>query len=232
MTWRPVASTDALGDDDLQMALYACYELHYQGLPGVDDRWEWEPSLLAQRAELELVFEQRLCEDLPPVPTASEEVVPILWAMTEGHGRSLSGWAEQHGTLAHARELAIHRSAYQLKEADPHTWAIPRIAGPAKAALVKIQSDEYGNGDPSAVHAHLFADSMTALGLDPTYGAYVDLLPAATLATTNLISLLGLHRLLRGALVGHLAGFEMNSVGPLLVVAGPAGHRAPRSAVL
>jgi hypothetical protein len=36
-----------------------------------------------------------------------------------------------------------------------------------------------------------------------------------TLATTNLISLFGLHRRLRGCLVGHLANFEMNSVGPM-----------------
>ena len=27
-----------------------CYELHYRGLPGVDERWEWAPSLLALRA--------------------------------------------------------------------------------------------------------------------------------------------------------------------------------------
>ena len=65
------------------------------------------------------------------------------------------------------------------------------------------------------MHSSLFADAMTALGLDPTYGAYLDRLPAVTLATTNLISMFGLHRRLRGALVGHLASFEMNSVGPM-----------------
>jgi hypothetical protein len=61
----------------------------------------------------------------------------------------------------------------------------------------------------------LFADAMAALDLDATYGAYLDRLPGVTLATTNLISLFGLHRRLRGALVGHLAAFEMNSVGPM-----------------
>ena len=29
--------------EDLQLALYCCYELHYRGFEGVDDRWEWEP---------------------------------------------------------------------------------------------------------------------------------------------------------------------------------------------
>ena len=55
---------------------------------------------------------------------------------------------------------------------------------------------------------------MLAADLDGTYGAYVDLLPGTTLATVNLISLFGLHRRLRGALVGHLAVFEMTSSLP------------------
>jgi hypothetical protein len=37
----------------------------------------------------------------------------------------------------------------------------------------------------------------------------------STLATDNLVSLLGLHRQWRGALVGHLAAFEMTSVIPM-----------------
>jgi hypothetical protein len=109
----------------------------------------------------------------------------------------------------------VHRSAYQLKEADPHTWAIPRLFGDAKAALVRLQADEYGNGITRAMHAELFAETMAGMGLDATYGAYVDCLPGSTLATVNLISLFGLHRALRGALVGHLTIFEMCSVVPM-----------------
>jgi hypothetical protein len=40
-------------------------------------------------------------------------------------------------------------------------------------------------------------------------------LPAATLATGNLVTMFGLHRRWRGAAVGHLALFEMTSVGPM-----------------
>ena len=57
------AGADPLGDDDLQLALYLCYELHYHGLPGVADEWEWEPTLLALRRELEAVAAR-----LPGVP--------------------------------------------------------------------------------------------------------------------------------------------------------------------
>ena len=64
------------------------------------------------------------------------------------------------------------------------------------------------------MHARLFADAMDALGLDATYGAYLDRIPGVTLATVNLMSLFGLHRRLRGAIVGHLALFEMTSSIP------------------
>jgi hypothetical protein len=55
---------------------------------------------------------------------------------------------------------------------------------------------------------------MRAVGLDPTYGAYIDLIPGVTLATVNQMSLFGLHRRWRGAIAGHLALFEMTSSIP------------------
>jgi hypothetical protein len=123
-------------------------------------------------------------------------------------------FVEARATEEQLLEFLVHRSAYQLKEADPHSWAIPRLYGPPKAALVEVQADEYGGGRPERIHAQLFADSMQALGLDDRYGAYLDFLPAPTLATVNLMSLFGLHRRLRGAICGHLALFEMTSSLP------------------
>ena len=127
----------------------------------------------------------------------------------------MSAYMEQHGTLSEMREFAVHRSAYQLKEADPHTWTIPRLEGSTKAALIRIQADEYGYGATHRMHQQLFVETMRALGLDPTYGAYLDALPGTTLATVNLITLFGLHRRWRGALVGNLAVYEMTSVVPM-----------------
>jgi hypothetical protein len=101
-----------------------------------------------------------------------------------------------------------------LKEADPHSWVIPRLEGAAKTTVMEIQYDEYGSGDPGWMHSELFRGTMVAAGLDGSYGAYVDRLPGLTLATVNLISLFGLHRRWRGALVGHLAAFEMTSSLP------------------
>jgi hypothetical protein len=203
-------------DDDLQLALYVLYELHYATVTGVDERWEWNPSLLAARAVLEEVFEQALAAAAgEPEYDGYEDVgTELQRLLAQDDGPSLSRYLEVQGTLAQMLEHVVHRSAYQLKEADPHSWAIPRLAGPAKAALLEIQFDEYGEGRSERMHSNLFADAMAGLGLDPSYGAYVPVLPGITLATVNAMSCFGLHRRRRGAIVGHLAAFEMSSSIP------------------
>lgn len=211
---RPHAPLD---DEDLQLALYCCYELHYGGLPSVDDRWEWDPGLLELRAALEAIFEQALLDQIgaPADTAAPEEMDLALRAIADADDApSLSKFVEHRASIEQVHEFLIHRSAYQLKEADPHSWALPRLSGPPKAALVEIQADEYGGGRPERIHATMFAHSMEALGLDSEPGAYLDAIPGATLATVNLMSFLGLHRRWRGAIVGHLALFEMTSSIP------------------
>jgi hypothetical protein len=211
-----VTSADPIGDEDLQLALYLCYELHYSEIAGVDPAWEWDPGLLAFRAELERPFEAavRACVPLPGEGELVDVGSALAQIVAADDGPSLSRWVETQASAEQVRELLIHRSAYQLKEADPHSWAIPRLAGAPKAALVEVQADEYGGGRADRIHAVLFAKAMAALDLDAAYGAYVVRLPAVTLATVNLMSLCGLHRRLRGAIVGHLAAFEMTSSVP------------------
>jgi hypothetical protein len=81
--------------------------------------------------------------------------------------------------------------------------------------MVEIQYEEYGSGDASSMHSVLFGKTMNALGLDSSCGSYVEVLPGATLATVNLVSMFALHQRWRAALVGHLAVFEMTSVEPM-----------------
>jgi Iron-containing redox enzyme len=203
--------------EDHQLALYVLYELHYRGFQDVDDRLEWDPSLLRLRAALEADFEARLREEIPSLeqPIDPKRIGSLVTELIEADdGPELSIYMERKASLDQFREFLIHRSAYQLKEADPHSWAIPRLEGPAKAALVEVQADEYGGGRSDRVHATLFARAMRALDLDPTYGAYLDRIPATTLATVNLMSMCGLNRRLRGAIVGHLAAFETTSPIP------------------
>jgi len=209
----PPTASDPLANEDSQLALYVLYELHYDSFEGVDDGWEWEPSLQGLRRALERDFADALHELVPPPAVTAPQALGDQLFEIVGADESppLSRFLEMQATREQFREFVIHRSAYQLKEADPHTWAIPRLRGGAKAALVEIQADEYGQGRERRMHSVLFAETMAALGLDAEPGAYLDCIPGSTLATVNLVTMFGLQRRWRGALVGHLAVFEMTS---------------------
>ncbi|MER7342616.1 iron-containing redox enzyme family protein [Streptomyces sp. NPDC000075] len=197
--------------EDVQLALYLLYELHYRGFEGVGDALEWDPALLRLRAVLEERFLGALRTATAGAPrTVADAFAPLLVEPVD-LGGSLSHRLETEGELWQLREYAALRSLYHLKEADPHAWVIPRLHGRAKAAMVAIEYDEFGAGHPDRIHARLFAALMADLGLDTSYGYYLDRAPAPLLATVNLMSLLGLHRSLRGALVGHFACVEVTS---------------------
>lgn len=211
-------SCGILADDDLQLTLFCLYELHYGGIEGAHPDWEWEPGLIAIRRAIERTFEAalRAAVDLPTLePRDSDGVAAVLFELAAADtGPSVSRFVAKKATLEQAQEFLIHKSIYQLKEADPHTWAIPRLSGRAKAAMVEIQADEYGGGRPDRMHSALFARTMRGLDLEDSYGHYVDAVPALTLASTNMMSMFGLNRRLRGAIVGHLAAYEMTSSQP------------------
>ncbi|MFF7725475.1 iron-containing redox enzyme family protein [Streptomyces sp. NPDC008001] len=201
-------TADAYGDD-LQLALYLCYELHYRGWAGVDEAWEWDPQLLGLRRALEQRFLAALRADVPCDGDAGAALEQLV--VEPVNGRGVTHFLRDHGQRWHVREYAAHRSLYQLKEADPHAWVIPRLTGRAKAAMATVEYEEFGAGRADRVHAKLFADLLRDLDLDDAYGHYLDAAPAVTLATVNLMSLFGLHRARRGALAGHFAVLECTS---------------------
>jgi hypothetical protein len=209
---------DILHDDDLQVALFTAYELRYSGLDGVDDAREWHPDVLALCAAIERAFERALHDrvPLPPLPEPGvDSVAAALFQLAAADtGPSVSRYLAKKATDEQAHEFLIQQSVYKLKEADPHSWAIPRLHGRAKAALVEIQADEYGDGRLGRMHSELFAVTMRGLGLDDTVGHYVDAVPAITLTTSNMMTLFGTQRRLRGAIAGHLAAFEITSSAP------------------
>lgn len=147
-----LAEIDPLADEDLHLALAVCYELHYRGIDGVDDAREWDLGVLAWRRQLEHGFEDALHKAVDRPATVEEPIERVLRQIVdEDDGPSLAAHLARHGTLGQYRELLQQRSVYHLKEADPHTWAIPRLEGRTKAALVEIQADEYGGGDPARI---------------------------------------------------------------------------------
>lgn len=208
--------TDPLGDD-LQLALYVSYELHYLGFGGVDDEREWDPDVIAFRRELEEAFVDavRVAVDTRPerVPiehtTAQAEMDALCVEPIDGSGISYT--LRDEGTWEQFCDYFALRSLYHLKEADPHAWAIPRLRRMSKSAFVAVEFDEFGGGRGDAVHQELFADLLAAADLRPDYLAYLDAAPGWALAPVNLMSYFGLHRSMRGAAVGHLAATEITS---------------------
>jgi heme oxygenase-like protein len=195
--------------EDLALALYACYELHYRSFDGVDPLWEWEPELLRLRAAMERVFLTALRSDTDRDDDVTAALDALLVEPVPGNG--VSHYLRDRAQWWHMREYIVHRSVYHLKEADPHAWVIPRLQGQAKASLVAVEFDEFGGGRGERIHAQLFADLMAAAGLSPGYLHYLDDVPAPAIAVVNLMSMFGLHRALRGALVGHFAAAEITT---------------------
>src|SRR3954469_7132956 len=74
------APDDPLGDEDLQLALYVLYELHYRGFDRVDEGWGWGPGLLCLRLALERLFEDALLDAIGPpghAPDPDEMVLAL-----------------------------------------------------------------------------------------------------------------------------------------------------------
>ncbi|MFW5471213.1 iron-containing redox enzyme family protein [Knoellia sp. CPCC 206435] len=203
-----VSVADPYGED-LQLALYVCYELHYRGFDGVPDAMEWDLPLLGLRLELEEVFLEALHRDVAGGTDVDAEVTELL---TETVGaRGISHHLLRDGTLEQFREYVTHRSAYHLKEADPQLLVVSRMAGRVKAGLLTVQHDEYGAGRVEAMHSELYAAMMHELGLASTYGDHLDRVSGSVLAEVNLMSLCGLRRELRAAAVGQFALIELTS---------------------
>lgn len=205
---RLVDGADPFGED-LQLTLYLCYELHYRGLAGVDPEWEWDPGLLAMRSAAERKFLAGVRSSV----SGGDDVQNALAALlTEPEGAAgLSGRLLDDRSWWQMREFLTHRSVYHLKEADPQLWVIPRLGGRAKSGLVAVEFDEFGAGHEARVHARLYADLLTGAGLDAGYLRYLEHASAPALAIVNTMSLFGLHRSLRGAMVGHYAAVEITS---------------------
>src|SRR3712207_914654 len=75
---------DVLTDDDLQLALWVLYELHYEGFEEVDEAWEWDPRAVAFLARLEEAFLAGL-RAMAPVPD-TDPAAPLherIEALTE-----------------------------------------------------------------------------------------------------------------------------------------------------
>jgi len=221
----PAADVDVLTDADQQLALWVLYELSYRGFDGVDADREWDTDLIGLRRSIEARFEEALRVAAAPLLDGLDADLPVADVLLAlpgaAGGPSPAAHLHRHADVTVLREFLRERSIQQLKESDPQSFVLPRLAGAAKTALAELQYDEFGGGRPERLHQQLYADAMSAADLDPTYGAYIDDISAVSLAGANVMSLFALNRRLRGAAMGHLAFFEASSpVGSRKIAAG------------
>jgi hypothetical protein len=176
----PVADDGVLDGEDLPLAVYVLHELHHRGFEGVDDGWEWEPSLLGARRFLERELMGRLVAEVGR-PTASDD---LAWTLDEvgGSTRSSVLWAW----------LAERASVPQLCE----LWA---VHAPARR---RAGTSMLGHGDtPSSP-----SDPLGSLDDSCTFD--LDRVPGWALTRANVFACLRLQRRWRAALAGWFAAEE------------------------
>lgn len=231
------SGADLLADDDLQLALWVAYSLHYTAIAGVPDDCEWDPGVLGLRRALERPFLEALREvAADAVATAKrgegDLADRIFLVADDFEAPALTAYLQRKATAEQFLEFLVHRSAYNVRESDPQAFVLPRLTGVPKTAMAELLYDEFGAGRAEREHGRLFSDGMAAAGLDPSYGALVGMLPGTTLAQTNAMNLLSLHRSHLPAAVGHFAAFEATSSEPSRKLAGGAQRLGLPAAVI
>ena len=162
-------SVDPIADDDLQLALYVAYELHYTAIRRRRRRLGVVAgaALLPRRAGAPLRGGGRGAGRAGHAGrSSSRSRKRCRRSSPRTRARRSRASSRTRAREEQMREHVVHRSAYQLKEADPHSWAIPRLGPGPKAALLEVQFDEYGGGNAERMHSVLFAKTMEGLGLD------------------------------------------------------------------
>lgn len=197
-------------DRDTQLAWFMLNEASFGGWQDVEDNAEWNPNVVALRQQFEDWFTTIIATRFNDINDPATAVDQILNA---SNGPSMSRYLAEVGTRHNVVESLMLRYPYQYKEADPHTFAIPRLGGSVKRALVEIQTGEYGVGHKST-HAELFLNAIAAIGVTAEHTELLEQLPGVAFATSNLVAMGGLNRARRGIVVGQLALFEMDSVTP------------------
>jgi hypothetical protein len=197
---------DALIDDDFQLALYLCYQDHLRDSRGADRQSGSSGSRLdGFRSLLESSFEHRLRDEVGrrkgyggwDTTEALEDVI----------ASSTTTWLSQHfehgGSLDQFRELCIHQSVSPWCGEESHDVSHQRRTPQVRGALFPAESGEVGASNARRVPDAAFSNTLSALGLHPSRGSYVEVLPGTTLAAANLRTMFRLHPKWEAASVGH-----------------------------
>ena len=208
---------DPLGDDDLQLALYLCFELHYRCFAGVDPAWEWRPDLLAVRAVLEEAFFDALEAEVGPgEPVDPDEVGDLLFrARSRRRGRLALAPARGRGrprAVPRVRRppLALPAEGGRPAQLGDPAARRPGEDGAAGGAGRRVRRRPAASGCTRRSSPRRCGRSASTTARTPTSTAsrrdpgdgQPDVGARACAASR------------RGAIVGHLAMFEMTSAQP------------------
>jgi hypothetical protein len=138
----------------------------------------------------------------------------LLDLVADAQGPSVASYLQRDASAEQMRDYLRESSIQHLKESDAYSFVLGRLDGPAKVALAHLQYVDYGGGRPERLHSQLYAQALTASGLNPTYGIYIDQVGAPTLASANAASFFAMNHRHMGAAMGHLAAFEASNAVP------------------
>ena len=171
------SGTCALTDEDLQLSLAVCYELHYRGFDGVSEDWEWEPALLAAARRPRAAAPRRAARtsSAPCRRPRSRSTGSWPTLIAADDGPSLSSYMAKQGTLEQWREYLTLRSVYHLQGGRPaHVRHPPPVAGGPRRRWSRSRPTSTAAAARERMHSELFAGLMRDLGLDAAYGAPVE----------------------------------------------------------
>src|SRR5688572_5778101 len=117
----PPDPDDPLADDDMQLALYLCYELVYRGLEGVPVEKEWDLDLLAVRLRMERAFQDALLQAVPPTPVAPRTCRLGSAISTKRSRRSACTWNTRPPSTSSRSSSSIARPTTSKRPTPIHS---------------------------------------------------------------------------------------------------------------
>ena len=205
-------------------ALYAIYAERIWRAPDAPRPPDEQHTIDRLRGEFECGFRAQLDRHREPhdaalEPPAPEDTADWLEQLALGdHPDEDGSWGEyvsQTASLDAMKRIVLQRSLFFLREPDPWIYAVPTLAGIAKAGLIDLLLDEYGWGKLDHMHSSVYARVMKALKLKTARDHYEKQTSWQYLATLNHQWMCALDPRLSRRLVGTIYLTEADSPGAM-----------------
>lgn len=179
--------------EDVHRSLFHLYSRRVWNAPSAPLSAGLDHALQLIRDNLEREFRESLAskrDGLLSAPPADRSELASWFAelATGTHPHENPQWPafiREEISLEQLKQIVSHRSLFFLREPDPWIYAVPTLAGVAKAGLMDLLLDEYGWGKLDHMHSTIYAKLMESLGLETALDHYEPSTPWQFLATQN-----------------------------------------------